>query len=424
MTEAHSDEKTIPAPDALPAKKRLLSLDALRGFDLFLLLFLGPFITSLAHEPLKSCFESSRSFQVIVDQLDHRSWYGFTLWDLVMPLFMFMAGVAIPYAMARYKKPDGEGTSISFWLRLFRRVLLLWILGMIAQGNLLDLKLEELRLFSNTLQAIAVGYFFSTLIYLFLRTPCQIGVTLLLLFGYWGLETFVTLGAEGEIGGGTFIRNQTLAEWVDHAVMVGHWHPGGIHTWILSGMTFTVTTMAGVFAGELTRRPFANHKDAAVMSGSKGETVGRTPHLNAVGTYGVFSAMLGIGAVLTLLGWAWGAIPEGTFGYCPLIKNMWSSSMTVLSAGLSFLFLAVFYLWLDVWQFRWGSGFLVVIGMNAITAYMIPYLVSLKTISKGLLYGTEQYIGPWYGPLIKLANFLIIYLIVWMMFRCKKFLRV
>ena len=406
-------------PPTLP-KPRLLSLDALRGFDLFLLLFLGPLVTELGRGPLCQYF-TSRPMRILLDQLDHRSWYGFTFWDLLMPLFMFMAGAAIPYAMARYKRSEGGRAAVEFWLRLARRLVLLWILGMIAQGRLLELSIDKLFLFSNTLQAIAMGYLFASIFYVFLSIPWQIAAALVLLIGYWGLETFVRFG---EVTG-KFEYEHTLAQWVDNVLMPGHWNPHGIHTWFLSSMTFTVTTMTGVFAGVITRVPILKAKKAAAEGESKsGNGLDATWHLTRIGTVREFTALAVIGVILTGLGLAWGYVPKTWYGYCPLIKNMWTPSMTLLSSGLSFLLLALFYLVIDVRQYRKWAGFLIVIGMNSIAAYMLPYLIDTRRIAKNLLRGLEQYTGDWYEAIIITGGFLVLYFILWCLYRNKKFIRV
>ena len=107
--------------------KRLESLDALRGLDLFFLVAFGPLIRSFIRAAdipwLNSC---EWLFQ-------HQAWTGFSPWDLIMPLFLFMSGITIPFAYSRYKKDPDKQPLIR---RLVKRVLLLWLFGMIVQGNL------------------------------------------------------------------------------------------------------------------------------------------------------------------------------------------------------------------------------------------------------------------------------------------------
>ena len=180
--------------------RRLESLDALRGMDLLFLVAISDIIEELAE------VVDTPWMNAIMECFTHKKWEGFSPWDLVMPLFMFMAGVAIPFAM---KKDDPHPTSprggfLSLPLggagrgfRLFRRVLLLWIFGMMVQGNLLALDPDRIYLFTNTLQAIAVGYFFSAIIYLHTSWKTQIGIAVALLLTFWGAMEFITIGGYG-----------------------------------------------------------------------------------------------------------------------------------------------------------------------------------------------------------------------------------
>ena len=197
-----------------PGSGRLESLDVLRGFDLFCLTILCPLLWAFYDTGHYSWL------QPVMQQFSHVQWAGFALWDLVMPLFMFMAGVSVPFAFGKYLKA-GEGYG-KIYKRIFRRVIVLWILGMVCQGNLFALDINVLKLFSNTLQAIAVGYLISAVIYLHCRPKGQIFVTVGLLGIYWALLTFVSVDG---YGGGDYTAQGNLAEWVDRVVL-GRWRDG------------------------------------------------------------------------------------------------------------------------------------------------------------------------------------------------------
>ena len=176
-------------------KERLQSLDALRGFDLLMLVAVSDLVEELAEVIDKPWMGT------VMECFTHKKWEGFSPWDLVMPLFMFMAGVAIPFALrpaserGRTKNeasPKGGWTGVALYWRIGRRVLLLWIFGMMVQGNLLALDPNRIYLFTNTLQAIAVGYFFSALIYLHTNWKTQIGIALALLLAFWGAMEWIT----------------------------------------------------------------------------------------------------------------------------------------------------------------------------------------------------------------------------------------
>ena len=377
----------------------------------------------------------------IMECFTHKKWEGFSPWDLVMPLFMFMAGVAIPFAM---KKDDPHPTSprggfLSLPLggagrgfRLFRRVLLLWIFGMMVQGNLLALDPDRIYLFTNTLQAIAVGYFFSAIIYLHTSWKTQIGIAVALLLTFWGAMEFITIGG---YGGGDYTPHGNLAEGID-AMVLGRFRDtaqvidGQIvvkesytYTWILSSLNFVVTVLTGVLAGQILKKKTPSN------SPSKGRTKYGLPiegnrGIGAIGEQsdggqkvGRGSLLLAIGIALVALGWTWGMVH-------PVIKHIWTGSMVLVSSGYCFLLMGIFYLWIDCLGHNKHLTLLKVYGMNSITAYVVSHVISFKSISKSLFFGLEQYVGDYYQVIIQVSNVAILFIILYIMYRKKIFLRV
>ena len=112
-----------------PVGQRLASLDILRGFDLFLLVFLQPVLVSLG-----ACVDSS-VMNAVLYQFDHEVWEGFRFWDLVMPLFLFMTGVSMPFSFSKYEREENRWF---IYKKVLRRFVILFLLGMVVQGNLLD----------------------------------------------------------------------------------------------------------------------------------------------------------------------------------------------------------------------------------------------------------------------------------------------
>ena len=160
------------------ATQRLASLDVLRGFDLLCLVGLEGILHPLARAVDKPWFDG------FMWNFSHVEWEGFSPWDLVMPLFLFMSGVSIPFTMQRYR----EGAERSaFYRRILQRVALLWVFGMMCQGNLLGLNPDCIYLFSNTLQSIAVGYLVAALLYVHISWRVQLAIGAGFLLSYWGL---------------------------------------------------------------------------------------------------------------------------------------------------------------------------------------------------------------------------------------------
>ena len=373
--------------------KRLDSLDALRGFDLFLLVGLEAVMHALDGAVDAPWFDR------VMWCFTHVDWEGFSSWDLVMPLFMFMSGITIPFALARYKREGNKGVA---YRRIIKRVVLLWLFGMICQGNLLGLDPDRIYLYSNTLQAIAVGYLIASLLYLNTSVKVQIGVAVGLLLAFWGCMEWIQVG---EFGGGNYTPTGNLAEWIDRTVL-GRFRDGAsvneagevvfapwyTYTWILSSMTFGVTTLTGMFAGHLlkssTTQPL--HK---------------------------FYYLFAIGAALIAAGWLWGL-------QMPVIKKLWTSSMVLVSSGYCFVLMAIFYWLIDYKGYNRYIGWLKVYGMNSIVAYMLATCVNFGSVSRSLFYGLQQYVGDFYPALIAIGNAIIVYLILYVMYRQKVFLKI
>src|SRR3954454_10496828 len=189
--------RPAPAPTKAPIAAsaptaRVLSLDALRGFDMFWIIGgdkLALAILALIPESRAPWVEQAKL------QFSHVKWEGFRFYDLIMPLFLFVVGAAMPFSFAR-RAELGHSKS-RMMIKLLSRTVILFVLGMAVQGHLLDFNLDKLHPFSNTLQAIAVGYFFSGIFMLFLPVWAQIGAAILLLLLYWGLLMFIPVPIEG-----------------------------------------------------------------------------------------------------------------------------------------------------------------------------------------------------------------------------------
>src|SRR5688572_15850913 len=127
--------------------QRVISVDALRGFDMFWIMGGHPIFLGL-----DNVFHNETT-AFIKQQFDHVVWFGFNFWDIIMPLFLFLAGVAMVFSFK--KRMNQSSSKRSIWVHTLKRVAILWILGMIVQGKLLTYDITKIELYSNTLQAIA-----------------------------------------------------------------------------------------------------------------------------------------------------------------------------------------------------------------------------------------------------------------------------
>ena len=366
---------------------RLASLDILRGFDLFLLVFFQPVFIALVRQ-LNMPF-----LDEVLYQFDHEVWEGFRLWDLVMPLFLFMTGASMPFSLSKYRGSSGSYCSV--YRRILKRVVLLFILGMIVQGNLLGFDIRHIYLYSNTLQSIAVGYLIAAIIQLHFSFRWQVVITLLLLLLYWVPMTFL----------GDFTSVGNFAEQVDRWVLGRfrdgvYWNEDGTwsfspyynYTWVWSSLTFGVTIMLGAFAGKIMKE-------------------GKTDRKRVV------KILLATGVFLISLALLWSL-------QMPVIKRLWTGSMTLLSGGYCFLLMALFYYWIDYKGHSRGLNWLKIYGMNSITAYLLGEVVDFRCVAASVSYGLEQYLEGYYSLWLTFANYLILFFLLKMMYKWGLFLKV
>ena len=373
-------------------KKRLESLDVLRGADLFFLLAVGPImrrlIKTLDVEWLNKCGWL----------FDHVEWQGFSPWDLIMPLFVFMTGITIPFALGRMREERTYGEALK---RILRRVVVLWIFGLICQGGLFDKSDSTIYLYTNTLQAIAVAYAGAAIMFLFTNLRTQIITAAVLLLGYWATMEFISVDG---YGGGNYTPNGNLAEWIDNTVL-GRFRDGakvvdgvvvfkeGYHyTWILSSLTFIVTGMLGMFAGVIAKSTMEEKRKLWWLAGA--------------------------GVAMVVAGLVWSI-------WHPIIKMIWTSSMTLFTGGLCFLWLWLCYYLIDYKGYRKGLTLFKVYGMNSIAAYMMPKFIKVRAVLTALLYGLTYFFGDeWTAMIVTVANVVVQYYLLHFMYKREIFLKV
>ena len=349
--------------------KRLASLDILRGFDLFLLLFIGPLVSSLAS------VSDAEPVATLAYHFDHATWEGLRMWDLVMPLFMFMAGVSMPFALRK----DVKGTGI--WRRILKRVILLFLLGMVVQGGLLTFSWEHFTFYTNTLQAIGFGYGIAAICLLTLSVRMQVLATIALLVIY-AVPMMLT---------GDYSQEGNFANLVDAAVL-GDFRGDPSYTWVWSTLTFGATTMLGALSGQIIRYKELTKQQITLV-------------------------LVGLGILLLALGYLWG-------NFLPVNKRLWTSSMTLVTGGYCYLLLALFYYVIDVLEWSRGLEWLKWYGMNAIAAYMIGECINFRSVVHSVSYGLQPFLGDYYNLFLTFGNCLVLLIILRWMYRNKIFWKV
>lgn len=369
-----------PAPAQNPSDPRLLSLDALRGFDMFWIVG--------AEELVHGLKKTSQAgvLGVISDQLGHKAWEGFHFEDLIFPLFVFIVGVSLVFSLGKSLERAGRPATLA---RVFKRSALLFILGLLYYGGLSH-PIEKVRLL-GVLQRIALCYFFASLLFCYLKPRALIGACAGLLIGYWALMTFVPVPGHGA---GNFAEGANLANYIDKLYLPLHRYDGDHDPeGLLSTLPAIASCLLGVFAGLLLKRT-------------------DLPESKRVG----YLALCGVCCLAA--GWLWHL-------QFPVIKKIWTSSFVLVAGGYSFLLLAAFYQIIDVWKIsRWAIPF-VWIGVNPITIYFGGRFIGFEDMAKLFVGGpVAAACGPYAELLLAVTTLFFGFLFLRFLYQRKIFLRV
>jgi len=375
-----TDEIAGDAPVRSPEKSgatRVKSLDALRGFDMFWIIGGGEVVKGLAKAldtPILNAF---------VPQLEHVRWQGLHCWDLIWPLFMFIVGAAIPFSIERRRAAGA--TSRSLFLHALWRSVVLFSIGTVTQGNLLAWDLSVFRPCYSVLHGIAAGYLIAVIVVLTVRPRGRVIVLGGFLLAYWALLILIPVPG---VGRGVLTPTGNLATFVDHALL-GRFHYGE-NTWFLSYLGFASSVLLGVFAGEL----LASARPA------------RTKIL-----------------LLVVAGMA--CIAQGMLWSIefPIIKLLWTSSFVLVSGGISFLILALFYWIIDVLGYKRWAFFFIVIGMNSLAVYVAKILFDFRLITDIFVGKLLPRLGRWDDFAEAVVALALIWSLLFWMYRKKSFIR-
>jgi predicted acyltransferase len=385
-----------------------MSLDALRGFDMFWIVG-GEEIVHALYKGWPCGFT-----RFIDGEMDHKAWAGVAFYDLIFPLFVFIVGASIVFSLTRMIEKSGKTEAMK---RILFRSIVLYTFGLLVYGGI-SKGLDQIR-WLGVLQRIAVCYFFTSLIFCVVRLRGMIVSCAALLFGYWALVSFVPvrdfnletshlralnlrptdpetrlvfLGTTNYVRG-RFDDGLNLTQHLDFLYLPGHkWDGAYDPEGLLSTLPAIATCLLGVFAGLLLR-------------------TGSVPDQRKV------LYLLGAGVAGVALGFLWGL-------QFPVIKKIWTSSYVLVAGGYACLFLGAFYEVVEIWGRRkWCTPF-VWIGMNPITIYLVFHLVRFENIAKLVVGGpVERAFGAWGPMVLALAVVALMLLFVRFLYERKIFLR-
>lgn len=361
--------------------KRLESLDALRGFDMFLIIGGTHFISSFIHAM------GWESMSWLTDQFRHVPWHGLTFEDVIFPLFLFMVGVSMVYSVASSRR-KGMSKKEIYW-KAFKRMILLSILGIIYKNRPLHFDWDQIR-YVSVLGRIGVTGFLATLILLNTTWRGRIYWLAGILILYWAAVLFIPVPG---YGAGDLSQEGNLVTYIHSYIVPGRLIDGiydenGYFTHIPA----VGLVLMGTLASSLLRSSKAEMQKVAWLAGA--------------------------GGVAIVIGVLWNF-------HFPINKHLWSSSFIMVTGGISFLFMAVFYLVIDVWGYKkWAFPFKV-IGLNSIFIYMASALIDFGYTSKYLLNGFIQMAGEdGQRFIIQLGVLLLEFGLLYFMYRKRIFVKV
>ena len=324
------------------AKKRIVSVDVLRGFDMFWITGGAGFFAAVFK------LFGGKIEQWFLPQLEHADWVGFYFYDLIFPLFVFIVGMSVVFSLQKILATEGKKAA---YKRVIRRFLLLFLLGLIYYGGI-GRGFENIRLL-GVLQRLALTYLFASIFFIHFRLKGLIIACASLLIGYWAWLSFIPVPGLGHV---SFAEGTNWACWLDEHFLPlrkndGLWDPEGL----LSTFPAIASSLLGVFASLLLLNKSV--KDIKKVY-----------------------YFIGGGILLVILGFLWGL-------QFPVIKKIWTSSYVLVAGGYSYILLGVFYLILDVWKVQKWATIFVWIGMNPITIYMARNIVDFNALAKRFVGG-------------------------------------
>lgn len=368
-----------------PKSDRLLSLDALRGFDLFWIIGGHAVITALWK------LTDWTWLAVVHEQLGHVKWNGFHFEDLIFPLFLFLAGVSTPYALSRRL---GEGARGEVIRKVLLRGLILVVLGVIYNNGLQWKGLESMR-FASVLGRIGLAGMCAQLLFVFsFEQPRRLwGWLVGVLLAYWAVLSF---GHAPGFAAGDLTMEGNFTSYVDRLLLPGKLHlkihdPEGL----LAILPAIGNALLGILAGLWLRRA-----DSEVSG-----------HRKAAGL-----ALAGL--ALLLLGGLWSTV-------FPLNKNLWTSSFVLWTSGWSALLLGLFYWVIDVQGVRRLGAIFAVIGMNSVLIYMAGKFINFDYTARALFGGVANALPAGWAALVLAIGVLAVeWLFLWFLKEKKVFLKV
>jgi predicted acyltransferase len=360
-------------------KNRIVSVDALRGFAVLTIMGLWEVFRTLPE-----VWDNALTRE-LARQMEHSTWEGFTLFDLIFPLFLFVVGIVIPFSLQR-RVERGESPR-ALYIHILKRTGALILVGWIIYG-LLRFDWSEMR-WSSVLGRIGICYFFASLLVLFTNWRMQAVIVASILLLYWLAMLLIPVPGHGA---GVLTPEGTLATYLDQMLIPGKLGLGIYdRQGVLSTFTALATTLLGVLTGHWLK---SSRSDRIIVLG-----------------------LLAAGIISLVAGWVWGR-------FFLISRNIWTSSFVLYANGWCLLLMALFYWLIDVRGFQKWSFFMVVIGLNALTIWFGQRFIPFQEISDYFLSGAARFTGKYETLLLVCGSLTTKWLFLWFLYRHRIFFKV
>ncbi len=366
----------------METKKRLLSIDTLRGFDMLLITGGGDFIIHLKGVTGLVWVDA------IADQLEHPAWNGFTFYDFIFPLFLFTAGISLSYSLQ-----SGLAKGIhknTLYKKAFRRTIILFLLGILDKNIPLNVFDPVHIRYGTVLGRIGIATLITTFLYLNFSIKGRLTWVAGILIVYWAMLLLIPVPG---YGAGDLSFEGNLVGWFDRSFMPGRLLQQTYdENALLTQLPALCLTVMGAVAGDILQNRNTENKKLLYLC-----------------LAGIIS--IGVGLLWSI--------------HFPINKHLWTSSFILLTAGMAFLFLALFYWVIDVKGFRRWTFFFKVIGMNSLVIYLLVRFVDFSASSRMLFSGFYMHLAEKWQPACNaFGSLLLVWLILYVMYRKKIFVKV
>ncbi len=369
-----------------PEIKRLHSLDALRGFDMFWIMGGGEIFAALA------ALTGWPILQWWASELEHVPWHGFHFEDMIFPLFLFIAGISFPFSMA--KRYYGVENRKTLYIHVIKRGLTLVLLGIIY-NNAINFDFANMR-YASVLGRIGLAWMFAALI--FMNTKA-IRTKVIWFWGilvsYWLLLLLFPAHDLGPFD--PFTMQGNLPGYIDRLLLPGKFccYIYGDSEGIMSAIPAISTALLGMLTGRYIMSQYLSDNPRRKV---------------------LYMALTAVG--LMIIGQVWNL-------FFPINKYLWSSSFVCWVGGLSMLLFSVFYLVIDVWNYKKWTLFFVVIGMNPLTIYLAQTVIGFNISTKFFFSGISALLPHSWEPLVSSIGYTAVgWTFLYILYKKKIFLKV